>query len=316
MTRGRRELVIKEVREEAREVLSVVLCDPDGAELPRWEPGAHVDVLLPSGLSRQYSLCGDADRADQYLIAVLREEHGRGGSRELHRTATVGKTLAVGEPRNNFPLEPAAGYLFLAGGIGITPILPMIDQAVARGTSWKLVYGGRSLSSMAFRDRLALYPPEAVELWPEDRRGRPDFDAVLRQAGPETLIYACGPGGMLNAVADQCASHDAGASLRVERFGADGPVDVTGAGFEVALERSGTTVRVPEGQSILATVRASVPGVPYSCEEGYCGECETPVLAGEPDHRDSYLTDDEREAGETMMICVSRCLSDRLVLDL
>lgn len=316
MTRGRMELEVKEVREEARDVLSIVLGDPDGAQLPRWEPGAHVDITLPSGRSRQYSLCGDVDSVDQYVIAVLREDNGRGGSVELHESAKAGKTFPVGEPRNNFPLEPAADYLFLAGGIGITPILPMIDQAVARGASWKLVYGGRSLSSMAFRERLAEHPAEAVELWPEDHCGRPDFDAILRPVKPGTLIYACGPSGMLNAIAEQCSAHALGPSLHLERFSADGPVDTSGAGFEVELERSGKTVRVPEGQSILATVRELIPGVPYSCEEGYCGECETPVLAGEPDHRDTYLTEDEREAGDTMMICVSRCLGDRLVLDL
>ncbi|NKQ54257.1 oxidoreductase [Amycolatopsis sp. K13G38] len=316
MARRQFDLVIDEVRREARDVISLVLREPGGGRLPRWEPGAHIDVTLPSGLSRQYSLCGDVNRAEEYVVAVLREEHGRGGSRELHDIAATGQKLTVGEPRNNFPFDQAEKYLFLAGGIGITPILPMIAAACARGASWKLLYGGRTLSSMAFREHLAAYPAERLELCPEDTHGRPDFAAALRGAGPDTLVYACGPGGMLDAVAEQFATHATGASLRVERFGADGPADTSGAAFEVVLGRTGTTVLVPEEHSILAAVRDAVPDVAYSCEEGYCGECETPVLEGTPDHRDSYLTEDEREAGETMMICVSRCLGGRLVLDL
>jgi ferredoxin-NADP reductase len=314
---GRLDLVIKEVRQEVPEIVSIVLRDLRDAALPSWTPGANINVTLPSGLSRQYSLCGDVDRLDHYHIAVLREAHGRGGSRELHEIASPGQRLTVGEPRNNFPFDPAANYLFLAGGIGITPILPMIAQATLRGAQWKLIYGGRALSGMAFREHLAKYPSECVELYPEDTHGRPDFGSALRGVCPGTLVYACGPAGMLDAVAEQFAAQATEASLRVERFGTTGqPVGASGEEFEVVLARTGATVRVAAGQSILETVREVVPDVLSSCEEGYCGECETPVLEGAPDHHDAYLTDDEREAGDTMMICVSRCLGGRLVLDL
>lgn len=312
----RTELVIDRVRREATDIVSIVLRDPDGTVLPAWEPGAHVDVTLPSGLSRQYSLCGRIDERDRYEIAVLREEDGRGGSRELHEIAAPGRRLAVSRPRNNFPLDPAPDYLFLAGGIGITPILPMIAAAERAGAAWKLVYCARSRARMAFVDRVLGFPGERVVLFPEDEYGRPDFAALVQDASPSTLLYACGPAGMLAAVSEQYAAHPVAASLRIERFAADGPVDVTGEAFEIELARAGKTLTVPSERSILEVVREVVPGVPYSCEEGYCGECETTVLDGVPDHRDTYLTDEERQTNETMMICVGRCRGARLVLDI
>ena len=309
-------LVIEEVRTEADDIISIVLRDPASSRLPGWDPGSHIDVVLPSGRSRKYSLCGAVNRNAEYMIAVLREPNGRGGSLELHEIAAPGRTLTVSRPRNNFRFDAADDYLFLAGGIGITPIIPMIEAAEAHGASWKLVYAGRSRRRMAFVDRLSRYPGERIDLYPEDERGRPDFDEILRHASPKTLVYACGPTGMLNMVSERFALNPVAASLRMEKFAADGPVDVTGDVFEVVLARSGKTVTVASDQSILAAVRAVVPNVPFSCEEGYCGECETSVLEGVPEHRDTYLTDEERAGNDTMMICVGRSRSPRLVLDL
>lgn len=313
--RERLELVVDRVTDEADDIISIVLRNLGSGELPPWEPGAHIDIALPSGLSRQYSLCGNMAESDHYEIAVLREDDGRGGSRELHETARPGRRFAVGAPRNNFRFEDAPDYLFLAGGIGITPLLPMVTAAEAAGESWKLVYGGRSRSSMAFLDRLARHGANVVVV-AEDECGRPDFEALLKETTAATLVYACGPAGMLAAVSEAFEAQPVAAALKVERFAADGPVDVTGDAFEVELARTGATVTVPPQCGILEVVRERIPNVPYSCEEGYCGECETPVLEGDPDHRDTYLTDEERESGETMMICVGRCRGPRLVLDL
>ncbi|NMH98261.1 PDR/VanB family oxidoreductase [Pseudonocardia acidicola] len=309
-------LTVEATRTVSEDVLLVELRRTDGGDLPPWDPGAHVEVELPSGLRRQYSLCGDPDRRDRYEIAVLREPEGRGGSIELHEVASPGAELWIGLPRNNFPLRPAVHYLFVAGGIGVTPILPMVAAAERAGATWRLVYGARTSRRLSFLDRLEQYGTERVDLWPEDERGRPNLVAELDRTDPSTLVYACGPGGMLDAVALAYAQRPDGRALHVERFGVDQPVDVTGDEIEVVLARSGHTLTVPGEQSILSAVREVLPRTPYSCEEGYCGECETPVLEGTPDHRDTYLSDDEREGGETMMLCVSRCAGRRLVLDL
>lgn len=309
-------MVVEQERLIADRILEVVLRAPGGRDLPPWEPGAHVELLLPSGCTRQFSLCGSPDERQRWTIAVLEEVDGRGGSAELHRLARAGAVLPVRPPRNNFPLKAAPRYLFLAGGIGITPILTMVEAVQRTGAEWTLVYGGRSRSTMAYLDRVAAYAGGTVELWPEDERGRPDLPALLAAQDADTLIYACGPTGMLDAVEAAHAGVNGLQPLRIERFAASGPVDVTGGAFEVVLAKTGRTLVVEENKSILETVRAVLPRLSYSCEEGYCGECETGVLEGQPDHRDDFLDDDEREAGETMMICVSRCRGPRLVLDL
>ena len=211
-------LVIAEVRTEAEDIISIVLRDPADRPLPGWDPGSHIDVVLPSGRSRPYSLCGPVNRPAEYMIAVLRDPNGRGGSRELCEIAEPGRTLTVSRPRNGFRFDEADDYLFLAGGIGITPIVPMIEAAEARGASWKLVYAGRSRARMAFLDRLSRYPAERIDLYPEDERGIPPFDEILRHASPETLVYACGPTGMLTTVSERFALHSPAASLRMEKF--------------------------------------------------------------------------------------------------
>jgi len=300
------DLVVRDVAPVAEGVVALSLA---GVGLPAWTPGSHIDLVLGDGLVRQYSLCGRTGDPDRWRIAVLETPDSRGGSRAVHRL-TAGRTVRVRGPRNHFPIVASRRYLFLAGGIGITPLLPMIHEVSAAGADWELHYGGRTLTSMAFTDEL---PGDRVHLVPEDTHGRLDLEAILGTPRPDTLVYACGPEGMLAAVERRCAAWPAG-SLHLERFTAD--VDRTGEPFEVVLERSGRTLVVEPDTSIFETVRAAGVSVLGSCLEGICGTCETEVLDGEVDHRDSVLDDDERASNEVMMICVSRCLGPRLTLAL
>ncbi|WP_409467851.1 PDR/VanB family oxidoreductase [Streptomyces sp. HC307] len=305
------ELVVDGRESVADGVLALTLRHPLGEELPAWEPGAHIDVVLGPDLERQYSLCGDPAERHAWRIAVLREIDGRGGSAYVHAELRRGDKVRVRGPRNHFALEPTPRYRFVAGGIGITPILPMLAAAEAAGAEWTLLYGGRTRNSMAFTEELGRYG-DRVTIAPQDETGLLDLAPVLDGLPDGTLVYCCGPGPLLDAVEASCP----GGVLRVERFrpreqetGPDGE-------FEVVLERTGRTLTVFPGVSVLDTVRAAGVEVLYSCTEGTCGTCETDVLDGTPDHRDSVLTDEERAAGETMMICVSRCRGARLVLDL
>jgi len=283
-------------------------------ELPAWTPGAHIDLVLPSGLVRQYSLCGGD--ADGWEIAVLRESAGRGGSVEVHELLVEGAEVDVAGPRNHFPLEDAEAYVFVAGGIGITPILPMIAEADRRGADWHLHYGGRSRASMAFLDHLDSYG-DRVTVVPQDELGLIDLATALAPT-PDTLVYCCGPEPLLAAVDARCEQDWPDGSLRLERFVglAVDPVSPTDARpFEVQLGDGGPLFDVPADRSILQTLLDAGTDVLYSCEEGTCGSCEAYVLSGRPDHRDALLTDSAREMG-AMLICVSRSLDDRLVLDL
>ncbi|KOV92602.1 ferredoxin [Streptomyces sp. NRRL B-1140] len=305
------ELVVERKEFVAEGVLVLTLRHPLGEPLPAWEPGAHVDVLPAPGLERQYSLCGDPADRSAWRIAVLRERPGRGGSAHVHEQLGEGGKVRVRGPRNNFRLEPAPRYRFVAGGIGITPILPMLAAAETAGADWTLLYGGRTRDSMAFTEELGRYG-DRVTIAPEDESGLLDLPSVLDDLPEGTLVYCCGPGPLLDAVEARCPS----GVLRVERFRPKEQESGGGTAFEVELARSGRTLTVAPDVSVLDAVRAAGVEVLYSCTEGTCGTCETDVLDGEPDHRDSVLTDDERAAGETMMICVSRCRGKRLVLDL
>ncbi|MDA5281982.1 PDR/VanB family oxidoreductase [Streptomyces sp. Isolate_45] len=290
--------------EPARGVLRLVLESP---ELPAWAPGAHVDVVLPSGLVRQYSLCGDPAEAGRYTIAVRLIEDGRGGSREAHAQLVEGAELELRPPRNRFELAPAPSYVFVAGGIGITPILPMLRAATACGADWSLLYGGRSRDSMPFLPELAAYG-DRVTVLAGDETGLPDLSALAALA-PGTLVYCCGPDALMRAVTGAVADPS---TVRLERFApeAGGPARP----FTVELARSGRTVEVAADESTLTAVRRELPNTPYSCEQGFCGTCQHRVLEGEIDHRDELLTDGERP--NSMLLCVSRAAADRLVLDL
>ncbi|TDC40305.1 PDR/VanB family oxidoreductase [Micromonospora sp. KC213] len=310
-----RELLVERREPVADGVVSLTLASPGGTPLPQWTPGAHIDLVLGNEFVRQYSLCGDVSDRHRYEVAVLREPDGRGGSAFVHDELATGATVRVRGPRDHFPLLDSPSYLFIAGGIGITPILPMLRAAELSGARWRLVYGGRRRASMAFLDRLASYG-DRVSVRPQDETGLLDLDELLGAPSADTLVYCCGPEALLTAVEQRCGRWPAGA-LHVERFAPKPP----GGGFddepfEVELRCSGRTLAVPAGVSILSVAEQAGVAVLSSCREGTCGTCETGVLGGEPDHRDSVLTAAERAANDVMMICVSRSLGARLVLDL
>src|SRR3954451_3968072 len=301
-------------------VVTLVLREAGDRPLPAWEPGAHVDLILGEAPTRQYSLCGDPADHHEYRLGILRDPAGRGSSLHVHDRLREGDTVRVRGPRNNFPLVASPRYLFIAGGIGITPILAMIRAAEATGADWRLIYGGRRRASMAFLDELARYG-DRVSIRPQHETGLLDLDALLGTPQADTLVYCCGPEPLLAAVEQRCGAGSPGGwpsgSLHVERFAPRpqaGPV--RSEAFEVVLRQSELTLSVPPDRSILSVVEEAGVGVLSSCAEGTCGTCETAVLEGVPDHRDSVLDEDERAANECMMICVSRASTPRLVLDL
>ena len=309
------DLVVRAADEVAEDVLALTLADPSGATLPAWTPGAHIDLVLGDGLTRQYSLCSSPPDAAVWRVGVLRTPDSRGGSQYVHRNLPVGATVRVRGPRNHFPLVASPRYQFIAGGIGITPMLPMIAEAEAAGADWTLLYGGRKRASMAFLDELAAYG-DRVTIAPQDEVGFLDLAGVLGDPRPDTLVYCCGPEGLLGAVEKACESWPAG-SLHLERFSAKPQEEPEGGNteFELVLQRSGLTLTVPPDRSVFDVIKGAGVSVLGSCMEGVCGTCETEVIDGDVDHRDSVLNDDERASNEFMMICVSRCRSGRLTLD-
>ncbi|OJG04721.1 MULTISPECIES: PDR/VanB family oxidoreductase [Pseudonocardia] len=313
MTEPELHLVVEKKELLADDVVLLTLRDPSGAELPEWTPGAHLDLVLTADLVRQYSLCGDPGERSVYRVAVLREPAGRGGSAHVHDVVAEGDTVLVRGPRNRFALVDAPGYVFVAGGIGITPLVPMIAAAHAAGADWQLVHGGRSRASMAFTE-LAGRHPDRVALVPQDEAGLLDVAGILAAAAGRP-VYCCGPEGLLAAV--EAEGERLGVPVHVERFSArPGALDGPDEAFEVELSGSGTVVAVPAGCSILDALEGAGIATLSSCREGTCGTCETGVLAGEPDHRDSLLTEEEQASNEVMMLCVSRSRSPRLVLEL
>lgn len=313
---GMTSLRVTSITPEAEDVVSLRLERPDGGPLPEWTPGAHIDARWEAGLERQYSLCGDPADRDRWRLAVLKEQEGRGGSAYVHERLRLYDSVLTRGPRNHFQLVGAEEYLFIAGGIGITPILPMIAEVVGAGRRWQLVYGGRRRASMAFLGELARHG-SGVVIHPEDELGLLPLDSLLAGPRPGMVVYCCGPERLLVAAETRCSSWPDG-SFHCERFApkpdeAERRVDRE---IVVVLKRSGLELTVPPGESILEVLKQAGVGPPFSCEEGTCGTCETTILEGVADHRDSLLTEAERTAGQTMMICVSRALSDRLVLDI
>ncbi|WP_158849806.1 PDR/VanB family oxidoreductase [Saccharothrix deserti] len=293
-------------------VVRLTLRHPDGEPLPAWEPGAHLDLVLGPDLVRQYSLCGDPADRSVFEVAVLHEPEGRGGSRHVHEQLAAGSTVRIRGPRNNFPLVEARRYQFVAGGIGITPILPMLAAVHEQGADWQLLYGGRTRSSMAFVAELRERYGDRVIIAPQDETGLLDLDSFVAQ-DPDVPVYCCGPEPLLTAVEQRLPPGRA----HVERFTPKADADSgERTSFEVELALSGRTLVVPEDKSILHTIEEAGITVLSSCQEGTCGTCETGVLEGTPDHRDSLLNDEEKAACDVMMICVSRSCGPRLVLDL
>lgn len=311
-----RTLTVSRKQALTADVTLLDLRDPTGEPLPAWEPGAHVDLVLPGGMVRQYSLCSDPADPHVWQVGVLREAEGRGGSIHIHDVLGEGDAVDVRGPRNNFQLEPAESYVFVAGGIGVTPLIPMIGAAIAQGAEWELVYGGRTRDSMSFVDHLEETYGDRVSVRPQDLRGLLDLQGLLGTARPGAAVYCCGPEPLLQAVEAVCASWPAGA-LHVERFSAkelEEPVLATS--FEVELTISDVVLTVPPDKSIMQVMEDNGVPVVASCMEGTCGSCETVVLGGTPDHRDSILTPAEQEASETMMVCVSRSVTPRLTLEI
>lgn len=309
-------LQVRHRRECATGVVELELVHPARIDLPAWTPGAHIDLVLDSGLVRQYSLCGDPDDRQAWRIAILREPDGRGGSQYVHDHLKEGDDVRVRGPRNHFELRPASKFIFIAGGIGITPILPMVTQAEASGQDWQLIYGGRTRESMAYADHLQDTFGSRVELVPQDSYGLLDVGAILGEPELGKAVYCCGPEPLLDAVTEHCRSWPDG-NVRIERFV---PQESANHGdstpFEIELSATGVTLTVPADRSILDVVLDEGIDALTSCGEGTCGTCEIPVLEGSVDHRDSVLDASERAANATMMICVSRAACSRLVLDL
>ncbi len=305
---SRRELIVNRIVE-------LKLAKPDGSKLPTWEPGAHIELNLPSGLVRQYSLCGDPSD-DFFTIAVLKEEQSRGGSIEIHENLKLGDRISIRGPKNHFKLEPGALTVFVAGGIGITPLLPMMRKLSGDGKPWALHYGGKSLAALAYLDALQLMDGNEINIYLKNETRRIPVSDVMSDLSPSDVVYVCGPESMIDEVEQTGAK--LGIPVHLERFGPIGgeAPSATGESFEVELARTGTVLTVPEDTRLIDIVRTVVPSVPFSCEEGYCGSCETGVIEGVPDHRDSILSPEEKEANECMMICVGRSKTARLVLDL
>jgi ferredoxin-NADP reductase len=301
--------LVQQLRLEADRVVSVRLTDPDGGPLPPWRPGAHVGVELPTGLTRQYSLCGSPEDRGGYRIGVLRERRSRGGSEYVHSFLRPGQKLRIGQPRNNFPLVDADRHLFIAGGIGITPILPMINQLGRK--PWRLAYCGRSSSSLAFQDELSVHNGH-IELFTDGNRL--SLKKLLAEPRTDTAVYACGPESLLAGVEEAMRDWPAEA-LHVERFAARPKPARPNHEFEVVCARSDRTLTVPADRTVLDVLQDNGIPVEGSCREGICGTCQVRVLAGPPDHRDDILSEAEQQAGDRMFPCVSRCAGPRLTLD-
>lgn len=306
-------LIITDRRALTDRVTEFTLRRPDDERLPDWAPGAHIDVILADGTTRQYSLCGDRWDGHSYRIAIQREPAGRGGSLAMHEMLQVGSAVGFGGPRNNFRLAPASRYLFVAGGIGITPLLPMVRQADLLGIDWQLLYLGRSSTALAYRDELGAFE-DRVTVHCADEAGRATLDD-WRPTDAQTRVYACGPARLIDAVEEWGAPPD-GFAPKIERFAGATPVSTSTTTFEVVAARSRASTTVATGETVVSALRRIGVDVLTSCAQGVCGTCETGVVSGRPDHRDSLLDDPERMASSCMFPCVSRSLDPRLVLDL
>ncbi|WP_420176723.1 PDR/VanB family oxidoreductase [Luteococcus sp. OSA5] len=277
----------------------------DGVDFPAWEPGSHVDVIMPDHV-RQYSICSSPGQRGQLQVSVLHVPESRGGSAWVHEELREGEVLRISAPRNNFVFQDSRRYLFIAGGIGITPIIPMIERAAELGKEWSLVYCGRSRSTMAFLSELEDRHPERVTAYPSDETGRVNLEDHLALPRAKMLIYACGPTGLVEEIEDWARGWPPGV-LHTERFSAAAlDAGASMEPFEVELVRSGRTVEVATNQTVLEALESVGTRVLSSCRAGVCGTCETEVLTGEVDHRDVVLSPTEQQANQSMMVCVSR----------
>jgi ferredoxin-NADP reductase len=314
---GASEYIVHQMTWEAEDVLSLVIVR-DMEEVPEWTFGAHIDLIMRNDLIRQYSLCSDPSDRSQWTIAVLREPNSAGGSKYIHEVLRPGMTVLATQPRNNFPLVEAEHYLFVAGGIGVTPLLPMAKFLDEQRKDWKMLYGGRRRASMAFCDQLSELTSK-VDVSPEDEFGLLDLRGAIEAMPEDTAIYCCGPEPLIAALEAQCQTSGRPAP-HVERFSArpdfatESHPDET-APFELVLAKSDRRFTIPADKTIAQVLAAERVFVPTSCTEGYCGVCETVVLEGIPDHRDDYLLPEVRETNKKIMICCSRSKTPVLVID-
>ncbi|XXF77849.1 PDR/VanB family oxidoreductase [Myxococcaceae bacterium GXIMD 01537] len=311
------------ISREAEGIQSYEFVSVDGGTLPPFEPGAHLDIHVPGGFVRQYSLCNDAAETHRYVIAAQREPSGRGGSRALHERVREGDTLLTSPPRNHFPLHFARSYVLVAGGIGITPLLAMTRVLQRTGADWHLHYCTRSPERTAFLAELSA-PPFAGRVHVHHDEGDPakglDVRGLLATRPPGARLYCCGPAGLMKAVREAAAVHQwPKEKVHFESFTAEGTNAALGtedAEFEVHIRSTGQVLRVPRGQTVLNVLRRNGLKVPSDCEAGSCGTCLTRVCEGVPEHRDSFFSAQEPAGEQRMLVCVSRARSKRLVLDL
>jgi vanillate O-demethylase ferredoxin subunit len=304
----------------ALDIVELDLLPLNGSALPAFQAGAHIDVEVRPGLLRQYSLCNDPSETGRYQIGVLRDPHSRGGSAAVHDVLAVGQVIRIGAPRNRFALVPAQRSLLFAGGIGVTPLLCMAEQLAREGAAFEMHYCTRSPERTAFAARIAASAFAGhVAIHHDDGPAEQRLDLRLALPAPddETHLYVCGPRGFIDWVCGTASAAGwAPAQIHFEHFAGQEPGGDEDSAFEVTLASSGKTILVPPGRSVAAALHAHGIDVPVSCEQGVCGTCLTRVVAGEPDHRDSYLTDEERCRNDQFLPCCSRSRSAFLVLDL
>uniref|UniRef100_UPI000D48C3AC PDR/VanB family oxidoreductase n=2 Tax=unclassified Variovorax TaxID=663243 RepID=UPI000D48C3AC len=312
------DLRLRRIRLEAEGIASYEFVSASGDALPAFSAGAHIDLHLPQGMVRSYSLVNAPSDAGRYVVAVQHDADGQGGSAWMHSAPRVGDRLRATPPSNDFALaEDAAHSVFIAGGIGITPVLSMLRRLRELGRPWRLHYAGRSPRETAYVDTLRALAGDGRELdlcFGSSRAERLDIAAIVRDAPSDTHLYCCGPARMIDAFVAACATR-AAHTVHVERFAATSEA-ATDGGYEVVLERSGQRFMVAPGKTLLDTLLDHAVDVPYACSAGVCGTCRTPVLAGEPDHRDDFLSAQEKEANDSIMVCCSGARSKTLVLDL
>lgn len=311
-------LIIHALNRRAEGIVELDLRSPDGATLPAFTAGAHIDLHLPNGITRSYSLLNAPGDCARYLVAVNKDPNSRGGSRYVHEVLAAGMSLEVGEPRNNFALvEDAPLVVLFAGGIGITPLWSMVQRLESLNRPWQLVYGARSRAHCAYYEQIKAFGelhPGQVQFHFNDEQGGPmSLSALVAQVPADAHLYCCGPVPMLEAFEQASATRKGLA--HVEYFAASQASALDG-GFKVTLQRSNKSVPVAAGSSILDALLAAGIDVAHACREGVCGACQTTVISGTPDHRDSYLSPSEIKGGKTMMICCSGAKCGELVLDL
>lgn len=310
--------LVHTVRYEAKGINSIDLRPLSDSGFPQFEAGSHIDLHLPNGITRSYSLLNSPDDSNRYVVGVLRDQKSRGGSEWIHTQLRVGSELKISAPRNNFPMDmEAVNSVLVAGGIGITPILCMYRELLKNGREAELIYCARSRAEAALLEEIKALGGKVRYHFNDEAGTLPDLEALLHGYGKDTHFYCCGPTPMLDSFEAVCERLGY-PQVHIERFAAVevAPSEDAQDSYEVELAKSGTSLQIQPGETLLERLEEAGVDVDCSCREGVCGSCEVAVLDGEIDHRDGVLTKDERAANNTMMVCVSGCKSKKLVLDL